>query len=257
MDNQHHSLHVFAIDIGNTRTSIALVDSSLAACIKKDIIPTTELASRISDIFTGFCGSLKNSCDIKICSVVDGLAEECTDLLENSPETGAISIINHNGKLPFKIDYNPIKNLGKDRIADALFAAHFYPAKNIIIIDAGTAITVDLLTKDRIFRGGVIFPGTDLQLKALAENTSRLPIQREQEIKDFKIPNSTFDAINAGTIFSAAGGVEKSLEKINQHYNDCTILATGGGWKYLENHVNYSCKFIKDLTLIGISLFEQ
>lgn len=257
MDNQHHSLYVFAIDIGNTRTSLALIDTSLAICIKKDIVPTTELTFRINDIFTGFCTSLKNSCDIKICSVVNGLAEECTDLLENSPETGLISIINHNGKLPFKIDYNPSRNLGKDRIADALFAAHFYPAKNVIIIDAGTAITVDLLTKDKIFKGGVIFPGTDLQLKALAENTSRLPIQKEREIKNFEIPNSTFDAINAGTIFSAAGGVEKSLEKITHKFKECTILATGGGWKYLENHINYTCKFIKDLTLIGISLFEQ
>lgn len=257
MENIYHSKFIFSIDIGNTRTSIALIDSSIALCIKKDNIPSKETAEQINDIFSGFTSTLKESCDIKICSVVKGLAEEVADLLEISPEAGTISIVSHKGCLPFEIDYNPKENLGTDRIADALYAAHFYPGKNVIIIDAGTAVTVDLLTSDRVFRGGVIFPGIELQLKALADNTSRLPKQKEEKISNFKIPNSTFDAINTGTLFSVSGGIEKSLVKINQSYSDTKILSSGGGWQLIKNHIDFDTTFIKDLTLIGISLFEK
>lgn len=257
MSNTHHSNYVFSIDIGNTRTSLALIDMSSAECIKKDNISSNLISENVNDIFTGFTSSLKGSCDIKICSVIRDIAEEVEDLLEISPETGSISIVSHNGKLPFKIDYNPIENLGADRIADALYAAHFYPGKDVIIVDAGTAVTVDLLTKDKVFRGGVIFAGLDLQLKSLAENTSRLPKLKEEMISQFKVPNSTFDAINAGTIFSIAGGIDKSIEKIKTQFENTITIFSGGNWKTISNHINSKGNYIEDLTLLGISLFEQ
>lgn len=254
MSNSHF---VFAVDIGNTRTSASLIDTSMASCIEIDNIPTKDALSRINDIFSGFTTSLHSSCDIKICSVVKGLAEDMAELLESSPEAGCIHIVSHRGKLPFTIDYQPEENLGTDRIADALYAAHFYPNKNIIIVDAGTAVTVDLLCKDKIFRGGVIFPGTELQLKSLAENTSRLPKLDEEKVSGFKVPSTTKDAIQAGTLFSVAGGIDKCIEKIKSIYNDTIILSSGGGWKNLETLVNYKTIHIENLTLLGISLFES
>ncbi len=257
MGNQYHSRYVFAVDIGNTRTSIALIDCSLSSCLIKDSVPTSDITNCISSIFSGFTSTINNSCDIKICSVVNGITSELEDLLEICPEAGNISTVNYNGNLPFHIDYFPAENLGDDRIADALYAAHFYPNKDVIIIDAGTAVTVDLLTKDKIFRGGVIFPGLNLQLKSLTENTSRLPNQKTKEFSKPKIPNSTFNAINTGTIFSVVGGIEKSIKLITKEFKNPTILCSGGDWNTIKNHIDFNTTFIEDLTLIGISLFEQ
>lgn len=257
MENSYHSRYVFAVDVGNTRTSIALIDTTLASCIKKDSIPTSETTGSISNIFSGFTSTINESCDIKISSVVRGLSEEIEDILEICPEAGNISSITHKGNLPFSIDYHPPENLGNDRIADALYAAHFFPSKDVIIIDAGTAVTVDLLTSDKVFRGGVIFPGLNLQLNMLSEKTSRLPKQQIKNLPKFKMPNSTFDAINTGTIFSVVGGIEKSINQIIKTYNNPLIISSGGDWPTLKNHIHYNTTFIKDLTLIGISLFEK
>lgn len=248
---------VFAVDIGNTRTSIALIDCSTYTCIKKTALPSNNVIELINTIFLELTLSLELPCSVKISSVIIDLAEQTSSILSKLDKVYNISIINHAGLLPFKIDYDNPQNLGSDRIADALYASHFYPDKNVIIVDAGTAVTVDFLSKDKIFKGGVIFPGLKLQLESLALKTSQLPHLKSERISEFKIPNSTFDAINIGTLFSIAGGIEKSIENIKSRFQDVTIICTGGNWDMIKNQINHNVSHIEDLTLLGISLFEK
>ena len=75
--------------------------------------------------------------------------------------------------LPITIGYRTPHTLGYDRIAAAVGAQSLFPQQNILIIDAGTAITYDLLSADGTFAGGNIAPGADLRLQSLHEHTGR------------------------------------------------------------------------------------
>ena len=257
MKKNHYNQKVVCVDIGNSSTSVALIDNTLTQCIKKNNFPTSEIKDHIYNIFTDYKNYLKTPYKIKICSVVSNLAEDIANLIDPIPQINTISLITYKGSLPFKINYTPKKNLGNDRIADALFAAYFYPGKDIVIIDAGTAVTIDLLTNDKIFQGGVIYPGIDLQFISLAEHTSKLPKLKEKKINDFKIPNSTEDAIKTGIHFSIAGGIEKYIKQIKQQFPNIEILASGGNWPTISKFVNLNVEYIADLTLLGISLYEE
>jgi len=68
------------------------------------------------------------------------------------------------------------KTLGKDRLAAVAGALHLYPDKNCLIFDIGTCMTIDYLTKKKVFMGGNIAPGKDLRLKSMHDYTSALPL---------------------------------------------------------------------------------
>ena len=86
-----------------------------------------------------------------------------------------VHILSYNSHLPFKIEYDTPETLGPDRIAAAAGAYKFYHGKEVLIIDAGTAITFDFLV-GRFYKGGNISPGLTMRFKALNKFTDKLPL---------------------------------------------------------------------------------
>ncbi|MDD5403374.1 MAG: type III pantothenate kinase [Sulfuricella sp.] len=97
--------------------------------------------------------------------------------------------------------------LGSDRWAALIAARHLYPERDVLVVQAGTAVTIDALAADGCFRGGMILPGLQLMLDSLARNTAGLAPQRG---KLAIFPDNTADAMFSGAANAIAGAVERS-----------------------------------------------
>ncbi len=152
---------------------------------------------------------------------------------------------------------NPIE-VGADRIANAIAAAHSYPGQNIIIIDFGTATTFCVLTAQKAYLGGAILPGIRLSVDALASKTAKLPaveiIKPEQVVG-----RSTIESIQSGVFYGVLGACREFVTRIKESTfadQDTVILATGGFASLFDKQGIYD-HLIPDLVLQGIRLASE
>ena len=144
-------------------------------------------------------------------------------------------------QLPLEINYRTPHTLGSDRIAAAVGAWNEAPGRNMLVIDAGSAITIDFVGKDGKYNGGNIAPGIKMRLKALHEYTSRLPMVE----KDGDTPTMGYDtetAIRSGVINGICHEIEGYINEFKQKYCDVLVFLSGGDEKPLKNRIK-SCIF--------------
>ncbi|MBI4191059.1 MAG: type III pantothenate kinase [Betaproteobacteria bacterium] len=150
--------------------------------------------------------------------------------------------------------YDDTAQLGCDRWA-ALIGARRLHAGALVVVNAGTALTVDALTGDGVFVGGIIVPGAELMRKALAGNTAALELQPG---KFSFFPNTTGDAIMSGAINALAGAIERMarfLEETGQPQPGCVL--SGGGAALIAPHLNLEVKVVDNLVLEGLLIIAR
>jgi type III pantothenate kinase len=140
---------------------------------------------------------------------------------------------------------NP-EQLGPDRWA-ALVAARRIHAGACLVVNAGTATTVDALSAQGEFLGGLILPGVDLMRFVLHEHTGRLPIQ---EGRFTAYPRSTADAIETGCRHAQAGAVERMLASMR---GETQLLVSGGAGRPLAELIAAPSRFVENLVLDGLA----
>lgn len=154
------------------------------------------------------------------------------------PKNFPITELSHETSLPLKLDYETPLTLGKDRIAGAVGARTQFPEQPVLVIDIGTAITIDFVSADGIFQGGIISPGPELRYKALHQFTGKLPLLEPVENASI-IGKSTKSSIEAGVqngiLYEISGYIS---HYINTHAN-LKILTTGGYSYLFDNKINY------------------
>jgi type III pantothenate kinase len=114
-------------------------------------------------------------------------------------------------------------------------------------VNAGTATTVDVLTTEGEFAGGVILPGVDLMRFVLHEHTGRLPLQEGHFVQ---APRNTLDAIETGCRHAQAGAVERMHRAMGP---DCVCLVSGGAGRALIERLDLPCRFVENLVLEGLA----
>ena len=163
-------------------------------------------------------------------------------------------------KLPFKLLVDEPRRLGPDRIALAC-GARYLGFDRAVIVDAGTALTVDLLSENG-FEGGAIFPGPELLIKALSTGTALIG---NVEFSD-KVPvlpaRNTSDAVRAGSFWGFIGAVNSlvlsMVSKIDGMigWDKKAVLISGGhaGWvvEHLEPEIKKLADIEKDLIFYGL-----
>ncbi len=249
---------VLSVDIGNTSTHVGLVDIDALACDASAAFPTRQLPlgliPSLSSLVSGTVGGA--GLPIVICSVVGvDRAAGSAALAEagfSTPLWFGLS-----ARFPLSIIYDKPESLGLDRLAACLYARAVYPGEDRIIIDAGTAVTVDFLQKGRTFAGGSILPGIAAQLSSLNEHTSSLP-RVELDEPAAEIPGtSTKSAITGGVLFGTAGALSFLVSRYVARFGDTVVLTTGGGWKLVEKLVTFKYEYVKEMTLVGTALFRK
>ncbi|MBT4161932.1 MAG: type III pantothenate kinase [Gammaproteobacteria bacterium] len=156
-------------------------------------------------------------------------------------------------KTGLKILYRDPKEVGADRIADAVGAVTMFPGKNLIVADFGTATTLCAITKNKEFLGGNIIPGVRLSMEALEERTAQLPAV---EIKPPKqvLGRSTVESIQSGLYWSNVGMVRELITRISEEEfsDDPPVVIGTGGFAQLFNREHLFENVVPDLILTGL-----
>ncbi|HET6558334.1 MAG TPA: type III pantothenate kinase [Prolixibacteraceae bacterium] len=230
------------IDIGNSRTKIALFNEhDLMFNLSMDRL-TPSHVKMLKDEHP----QIKNV----ILSTVRPVDGELNRIL--STEFDRFIELDHLTELPIENLYQTPETLGKDRLAAAVGANELFPDKNLLVIDAGTAITYDLVSEKNQFIGGNISPGLEMRFKALNHFTGRLPLLSYSD--DFEtVGRNTDEAIRAGVQNGILYEMAQNIEYFNRNYQNLHIIMTGGDSNFFDKKLNYSIFVYFNLTLIGLN----
>lgn len=243
------------VDAGNTRIKWALLDCSAPSGANapgcwaaSGAVSRTEFG-QLSDAWAG-----KNVMRVLLSNVAgQAMRDDLERLLlrvlgpvpiewfKSAPSLGGV----RNG-------YRQPAQLGCDRFAAAIGAHALYPDQALIVATCGTATTVDAVTAEGLFLGGMILPGLGLMATSLARNTAQLP-QVAQHI-DVATPfaDNTDDAIVSGCIAAQTGAIERAVAALAQRYGVVQCILSGGAASMIAPHLSIPCKRIDNLVLVGL-----
>jgi type III pantothenate kinase len=228
------------VDIGNTNTKLAVFDGKLMLS-----------QSRISEL-----SSIELEKELKeynfqkaVVSSVKKIPPFISELF--FPYIPFVHILSHKSRLPFKIEYDTPETLGPDRIAAVAGAYNLFQDKEVLIIDAGTALTFDFLSSG-IYKGGNISPGLIMRFKALNKYTDKLPLV--SPVENFTFPGrNTTDAILAGVITGVMYEINEYIRTFENKQNDFNIILTGGDSEFLKDKINYHITYMPDIVIDGLN----
>jgi type III pantothenate kinase len=155
--------------------------------------------------------------------------------------------------LPIKNQYRPTHVVGADRLMNAVAAVEEFGAP-VMVVDFGTAITVDVVSKQKVYLGGAILPGLSLAADALAQNTSLLH-RVELRAPRMALGRDTEESLRAGVLLGAAGAVSLIVKRIRKEMGSpVKVIATGGMASLVVAHCTEIKEIRPHLTLDGLKL---
>ncbi|MDR1880798.1 MAG: type III pantothenate kinase [Tannerellaceae bacterium] len=154
--------------------------------------------------------------------------------------------------VPIKVGYETPATLGKDRLAAAVAANYLQPERDLLVIDAGTAITYELIESSGTFLGGNISPGMTTRFRALHEFTGKLPLIAEKEDIPF-VGVSTETAILAGVVNGIVYEMDGYIHDLRIKYPKLLVFLTGGHSFYFERRLKNRIFADINLVLIGLN----
>lgn len=146
---------------------------------------------------------------------------------------------------------NPAQ-LGCDRFASAIGAHALFPARALIVATCGTATTVDAVSADGHFSGGMILPGLGVMATSLALNTAQLPQIKTIAPITTPFADNTVDAIIAGCIAAQTGAIERAAAAQRQLSGDVLCVLAGGAGAILAPYLAVPHETVDNLVLIGL-----
>jgi type III pantothenate kinase len=230
------------IDIGNTRTKYAIYKDKAEIFTDFSINTSVENLNKIKINYP----AIKKTIICATGPVTGYFLDECRNLFHPILE------FNQQTMLPFKCLYKTRETIGLDRLAAVAGAKYLYPDKNVLIIDAGTAITYDLKTKSNEFPGGNISPGLTMRFKALHNFTHKLPLV-ELSKNATLLGNSTQQAILNGVVNGAVLEIDGMIGLTEKIYEDLTIILTGGDAPFFDYMLKKTIFVVQNLVSIGLN----
>ncbi len=163
-------------------------------------------------------------------------------------------LFDHTTPIPIKNDYDTPQTLGQDRLAAAVGANSLCPDENLLIIDAGSAITYDFLSADNVYLGGNIAPGIKMRLTALHQMTQKLPLVEVEENQLLPLfGKTTSDAIAAGVLRGITFEVKGYMHALEEQVGHFQTFLTGGNAPYVYNNLRRKLHYEKNLVLLGLN----
>lgn len=250
---------LLCIDIGNTHTHFGVINGKRAEFMRQ--IPTREidhysngLGPQLSLIFSEHPGVR----GIAFCSVVPDATQRLERVFERWKLSCPIFHLTHEKKLGVGIGYPRPSEIGQDRLANAV-GAHALVGAPAIVIDMGTAVTFDIVTRDRGYEGGIIAPGVEVMRRYLHEQTALLPRLDDNLDVPRAIGQSTLEAMRIGTVIGFGGMIQALLDAVTQELAGRgeptpNVLATGGTADLLKKTLRHPFDVVPDLTLRGLAV---
>ena len=243
------------IDMGNSRLKSAVLGDSGSLL---DINATAYEAAKPIDVFKGFVSNHKNITSVTIVSVLgEEFQRQLDDFFLNVPTqlnraastASAFGVTNR---------YREPEKLGSDRFVALVAAKAQFPATPCIVIDCGTAVTIDALSASGEFCGGVIIPGLALWSQSLVKRADQL---HEHQIDDLNLfARDTAQAIGSGSLYGLTSAIEGIVQRMSQQLSiefpdekgpECIIC--GGDAAMIASHSSLPFSVMPNLVLMGLA----
>ena len=235
-------MRILAVDAGNSRIKWGLHEAS--GWVNQSWIETSE-AGRLSEVWN----DLEQPAVLVASNVAgDDVAGELRNAARSLNATLEL-IASRAQQCGVRSSYDEPAQLGPDRWAALIGAWHLCGGPSVVV-SAGTTMTVDALSRDGVFLGGVIVPGVDLMREALARSTAGLKVE---EGRFAFFPAKTADAIMSGAINALAGTVER-LQRFMREAGEAEprVVLSGGAAPAVERALNGPVEVVDNLVLEGL-----
>ena len=250
---------LLAIDIGNTNLVIGCIEND-------DILFKARIATdrtRTSDQYGVEIKNMLEAYGVQIKDITDCIISSVVPPVFNSVKTGVIKVI---GKQPMvvgpglktglNIHVDVPSQVGSDRIVIAVAALAEYEAP-LILMDLGTATTVEVVEPPRTYIGGMIFPGVRISLEALTNRAAQLPGISLDKPKNV-IGKNTVDCMRSGMMYGTAAMLDGIIERMEEEMgHKATVIATGGMAQFITPLCRRKIILEKDLLLKGLNIIYK
>jgi len=229
------------IDIGNSRTKLSLFNHG-------EVLITTP----VDELLQEHINALKDkypSLNKVILSSVREYPDSLKKALQNNFDT--FLELSHKTPLPIENLYLSKETLGYDRIASAVGANNLYPNTNLLVIDAGTALTYDFVSDKNQYLGGNIAPGLEMRFKSLHNFTNKLPLVKAEN-QNKLYGSTTEEAIRAGVQNGFIYEIEKTIEMFKIFYGNLKVIITGGDADFFDKKLKNP--FFVHFNLVALGL---
>ena len=266
---------LLAIDTGNTQTVIGLFDAKkltdhwrIATVVERT---ADELALMVQQFlaFHGFTLHTESDGRDAASAVLDGGTIDGVAISSGVPRVTAelramttryfgfpALVLEPGVRTGMPILYDNPKEVGADRIANAVAAYELYGGPSIVV-DFGTANTIEAVSERGEYLGGAIFPGIDISMDALFARAAALR-RVELVAPRHVIGKSTVESIQAGCVYGFSGQVDALVDRFQAELGECTVVATGGLADPIIEHSRTIQHYEPWLTLQGLRIvFER
>ncbi|MDD5746654.1 MAG: type III pantothenate kinase [Candidatus Omnitrophica bacterium] len=190
---------------------------------------------------------------VVMCSVVPAIETALARQMKKMFPGAFVGFLGKEIPVPIKNDYRYPEQVGKDRLANAVAAVYEYSVP-ALIVDCGTAITIDVVSGRKQYLGGVIAPGFAMSLTALHEKTALLPLVAMRSPRRL-LGRDTKDSMVSGVFYGTAMLIDGLIGKFQREYkNSLLVIGTGGNVGYIKKLCLQITRFDQDLTLKGIEI---
>lgn len=250
---------LLAVDIGNTAITIGVFDGdklkarwSIATDVENMV---DEYAILLLNLLQTQGLRREDVTEAIMASVVPSLTPVFNEVSRRYFSVTPL-IVDLGVKTGVRILYDSPRDVGADRVVDAVAASKLY-GPPLIVVDFGTATVFDAISKEGDYIGGAIAPGIGISAEALFERTAKLP-RIELERPRTAIGKTTVGAMQSGLVFGYVGLVEGIIARMKQELGaDAKVVATGGWAPLIARETSMIDVVNLDLTLIGLQLIYE
>jgi len=230
-------MRVWVLDIGNTRLKLGV--------FKDDALVDSRVFTN-SDAFLAYLESENRGEKIVIGSVGTNALD-----MESILNRDQIIWAKTSWNIPITTEYQTMDTLGIDRLA-AICGAHARYPGACLVFDAGTCLTVDVLDEAGMYKGGSIAPGWNMRLKAMANQTDRLPLV-ERKGRDEVLGTTTATALQGGGFWGYIFEIQSYVRHFKNLFKDINVLITGGDAYELAKYLKLEIFVAPNLVLYGLN----
>ena len=254
-------MSLLAVDIGNSHTILGVLEDGEVVADFRVATDERNTSDDWAVLLRGLLGSRLDSIDgIALCATVPAVLHEWRDMLNRHFSQLRSVVVEPGVRTGVPIMFDNPKEVGTDRICNALAASTLYGGPCIVVDFGGTATTFDVVNAQGAYVGGAIAPGIEISLEALGRRGAQLrkvELVRPRSV----IAKNTVEALQSGMLFGVAAQVEgivtRMIETLAVPASDVDVIATG----YLAPLVVGECRCFTDhapwLTLQGLEMIHR